>query len=383
MRPRFIFRAVLLCLIAVLLMSTVSVGSGQATNATTSAKKYVVFRCDDVAPNVNFAALQATNRVHSDKNVPITLGIVPHVTAGTGNELLANSQFSAYMKPLASNRLFEFAQHGYTHQNQGGASGQSEFYGRPYAVQYTVIKQGRDDIREAFGVTPTSFIPPFDKSDDNTLRAAQALGFTEYSTSFGDFNVNGGTREGIHIQAVSLALANENLQSAESKTNQFFSNPGSADTFVVLYHPYEFRTPNGSVNNERITFLEDYIDYLKGRSDVQFTALDHSGTAQNGIPAQPANDTRDTQLTATTLPAVQQKTSATANVQQTSAVPANHSTDTGGTKQAGTVLPSVQADKALIEGLRGSWAFMLIGVTSALVLGACLILFRGHMKRLP
>ncbi|MGZ7180367.1 MAG: DUF2334 domain-containing protein, partial [Halobacteriota archaeon] len=168
-------------------MSTVSVGSGQATNATSSAKKYVVFRCDDVAPNVNFAALQATNQVHIDTNVPVTLGIVPHVTTGTGNELLANSQFSAYMKPLASNHLIEFAQHGYTHQNQGGASGQSEFYGRPYAAQYTAIKQGRDDIRAAFGVTPTSFIPPFDKGDNNTLKAAKALGFTEYSTAFRDF----------------------------------------------------------------------------------------------------------------------------------------------------------------------------------------------------
>ena len=65
----------------------------------------------------------------------------------------------------------------------------SEFYGRPYAVQYDTIKKGRDDIKQAFGVVPTTFIPPFDKSDNNTLKAAKALGFTEYSTAYRDFNI--------------------------------------------------------------------------------------------------------------------------------------------------------------------------------------------------
>jgi hypothetical protein len=40
--------------------------------------KYVIFREDDVAPNADFAELQAVNNVCIDKNVPVTLGIIPH-----------------------------------------------------------------------------------------------------------------------------------------------------------------------------------------------------------------------------------------------------------------------------------------------------------------
>ncbi|MGZ4942331.1 MAG: DUF2334 domain-containing protein [Halobacteriota archaeon] len=333
MRSQYVHKTALICLIAVLLISSISLGNGQATGTASSTKKYVVFRCDDVAPKAKFAELQAVNQVHSDKNVPLTLGIVPHPTTGTGNELLADSQFASYMQSLASNHLFEFAQHGYTHQNLGMSMyGPSEFYGRSYDDQYSAIKKGRDDIRAAFGVTPTSFIPPFDKGDNNTLKAAKALGFTEYSTAFRDFNMNEGTKEGVHVDTASLVLANESLQSAEGKTSQFLADSHSIDTFVVLYHPADFSSSNGSVNNDRITLLQDYIDYLKGRGDIQFTTLDRSWT-------------------------------------------------TGTSQQKATTLPSVQAESTVIGGLQGSWVLPLIGTILALALVAYLVLFRRNMKR--
>ncbi len=343
--PQYVFKTVLICLIALLLISTANVGRGQTTSAATSTKKYVIFRCDDVTPKAKFAELQAVNHVHIAKNVPVTLGIIPHPTVGAGNELLADSQFASYMKSLASDHLFEFAQHGYTHQNQTmSPSGPSEFYGRPYAAQYNAIKQGQDDIRKAFGVTPTSFIPPFDKSDMNTLRAAKALGFTEYSTSFRDFNMNEGSKEGIHVQAASLVLANESLQSAESKTSQFLTDPHNTDTFVILYHPSDFSSSNGSVSKEKITLLENYIDYLKGRDDVQFTRLDHLWTTGTSMSAHPTNDTKNTE-------------------------------------QNDNTLPSSLVANTFIGGLRGSWTFLLAGTVLALVLGAGFVLFHGHMKR--
>ncbi|MGZ4920314.1 MAG: DUF2334 domain-containing protein [Halobacteriota archaeon] len=355
MRPRHVHKTVQICIIiAIVLVATASVGNGQTIGTVNSTKKYVVFRCDDVAPKAKFAELQALTQVHVDMNVPVTLGVVPHPTTGAGNELLADSKFVSYMKSLASNNLFEFAQHGYTHQNQGmNTFGPSEFYGRPYALQYNAIKQGRDDIHAAFGVTPTSFIPPFDKGDDNTLKAAKALGFTEYSTAFRDFNMNQGTRDGVHVETVSLVLANESLQSAESKTSQFLADTHSIDTFVVLYHPADFSAPGGSVNKEKIMLLKNYIGYLKGRGDVQFTTVDHSWTTGNTNSTHPASDT-------------------------------------GSTQQKAVTLPFGEGGSALLGGLGGAFAFLLVnsvlvfllvGITLALLLCAYLILSRRGMKR--
>jgi peptidoglycan/xylan/chitin deacetylase (PgdA/CDA1 family) len=186
------------------------------------------------------------------------------------------------MRSIAANRLFEFAQHGYTHQGTSTA-GPSEFYGRPYAVQYNTMQKGRDDIAQAFGVVPTTFIPPFDKGDNNTLKAAKALGFKEYSTAFRDFNVNQGYREGIKVEAVSLVFANESLQSMKNETERFLNDAHSIDTFVVLYHPADFSGPGGAVNSERVKLLADYIDYLKATGRVQFTKLDRSWTTEGAV----------------------------------------------------------------------------------------------------
>ncbi len=279
------------CLLILIVLFSAAHVTAQGAEGSGQTKKYVVFRDDDIAPNAKFAELEALNQVHIDKNVPVTLGIIPHQNASAGNQLLTDTQFLNYMRSIASNHLFQFAQHGYTHQNIAPSlRGPSEFYGRPYAAQYDAIKQGRDDITQALGVTPTSFLPPFDKSDNNTLKAAQALGFAEYCTAFADVNMNQGYRDGIKIDTISLVLGNESLPSMESATAQWLNDPHSIDTFIVLYHPADFSGPDGTVNAAKVKMLADYIDYLEGTGRVQFTTLDRSWTTEgNGTAISPSS----------------------------------------------------------------------------------------------
>jgi hypothetical protein len=207
-----------------------------------------------------------------------------------GNQLVANSEFLAYMQSIASTHLFQFGQHGYTHQDLGPSNrGPSEFYGRPYVAQYQAIKRGRDDIIQAFGVTPTSFLLPFDKSDNNTLKAAQALGFKEYGTAFADFNVNQGYIGGMKLETMSVELGTQSLQSLENATERWLSDPHGVDTFIVLYHPSDFSGPNGSVNPDEVKLLSDYIDYLQGTGRVQFTTLNHSWTTTGNASVSPSS----------------------------------------------------------------------------------------------
>ena len=295
-------KIVLVCsLVSILLLSMLFTGAGSGATGSAQTTKYVIFRDDDVAPNADFAELQAVNQVHIDKNVPVTLGIIPHPwPAPSGNQLIeVNQTFLEYMQSLTSNHLFQFAQHGYTHLDVGPSpEGPSEFYGRPYAAQYDAIKQGRDDITQAFGVTPTSFLPPFDKSDNNTLKAAKALGFTEYSTAFADFIQNGGNLDGMRLDTISIEFTNASfneapsptstqpLQSLESATNQWLNDPNSVNTFVVLYHPADFEAANYTVSASKLNTLANYIDYLQGTGRVQFTTLDRSVTTTgNGAVA--------------------------------------------------------------------------------------------------
>jgi len=241
-------------------------------------KKYVIFRDDDVEPWYVLATLKRVNQIHIDKNVPVTLGIIPHPDpAGRGNELLGDVPFLNYMKSISSNSLFEFAQHGYTHKDMTGTPYKSEFYGLSYDKQYTSIKSGREDIQSAFNITPTTFLPPFDRSDDNTLLATNALGFTEYSTATSDFGVVHGHRDGMGIDAVSIVLDDGGtLQSLKDKTDQLLNNTHTDDPIIVFYHYWSFGGPGGTINAFKLKLLSDYIDYLKNRGDVTFTNFNHS-----------------------------------------------------------------------------------------------------------
>lgn len=260
-------------------------------------KKYVTFRDDDVEPFVSLETLQAVNQVHIAENVPVTLGIIPNPLASRySNELLQDGQFLSYMRSIDGSPLFEFAQHGYTHRDIAPSpKGGSEFYGRPYAAQYEAIKQGRDDIIQAFGVTPTTFIPPWGLGDNNTLAACAALGFTMYSPSWGPSNVQAAKKDGVRIiGGMTIGASNTNstemsdvtfnatIQAAENETLQFLANP-NATMLSFVYHAWAFKNAQGGVDSYKIQQLINFINFLKSEG-VLFTRLDRSTVTGDSNP---------------------------------------------------------------------------------------------------
>ena len=294
-------------LIPFLLVLFVLVSTACVNAQPTGTTKQVIFRDDDVAPTRYLNVLEAVNQVHIDENVPVTLAIIPHLTAqasdvqlfpddhsiplpmplgpsslnATSNELLQEPSFLDYMNSIASNPLFEFAQHGYTHQDDGLTPGtKSEFAREPFDVQYTAIRQGQNDIKEAFGITPTTFVPPWDRGDLTTLEALRVPGFTEYCTGGTEFPKLQGQVSGIRVEAAgvdidgaSYAAFNKSVQVAEKTTDQFFNDPTN-NTLIVAYHWWAFTGPGGSVDVRRVQLLRDYIGYVKTKEGVQFTRLD-------------------------------------------------------------------------------------------------------------
>jgi peptidoglycan/xylan/chitin deacetylase (PgdA/CDA1 family) len=297
-------------LVLVMLFSTAQISAQPA-----QTKKYVIFRDDDVAPKPerDIETLEAVNQVHIDENVPVTLAIIPHPAAqgsdaqlfpddqpvlfgpsfpnAAVNELRQEPAFYDYMRSIATNPLFEFALHGYTHVNNGltpGSSNASEFAGEPFDLQCDTIRQGRNDIEDAFGITPTTFVPPYDRGDLTTLAALRALGFTEYCTGGKDSANLQGRESGIRVEAATINIVgdnytamNESFQVAKNATDQFFSDPYST-TLIVLYHWWTFTGPGGSVDARNVQLLRDYIDYVKTREGVQFTTLDRQVMVSTG-----------------------------------------------------------------------------------------------------
>ncbi len=253
-----------------------STTQAQAVPALAASKKYIAFRDDDVAPTSKLAALKAVNDVHIAHNVPVTLGIVPHPYPAPGNGLLVNPHFLAYMRSIETSPLFEFAQHGYTHKDNLPGSGNSEFAGQSYDEQLATLRAGQADMSEAFGLTPATFIPPFNAGDTATLRAAATLGFKGYSAGAGNLMMTRDETTGLALSSAPITFDEHDLSAITSSTGDLLDAAPAGSTIVVLYHVWGFVKADGTVNTQTTQTLALYMEYLKNRGDVDFVRLDYA-----------------------------------------------------------------------------------------------------------
>jgi len=280
--------------ISVLLLFLVLIYAGGSAHAELAqTKKYVAFRDDDVSPFTSLEPLKAVNQVHIDENIPVTLGIIPHPLDGqSGNQLLQDDQFLIYMRSIAANPLFEFAQHGYSHHHNAIVL-TSEFTGLRYDYQYNLIFTGKTHIQEAFGVTPTTFIAPWNNGDSNTTDALTTLGFTEYSKGFSPNHIQYGYKGGMRIEG-SFNIGGRNdtnfntsIQEAKQEVERFLADPQSGDTLGITYHAAAFVNNEGVVDSHKIQLFVDFVEFLKTKA-VLFTRLDRSSVAETSNVASPS-----------------------------------------------------------------------------------------------
>jgi hypothetical protein len=293
--------------------STVKTG-----NSTVKAgnEKHIIFRDDDIAPWSDLSTLKIVNQAFIDENVPETLAITPHPSTDSSddnqNELYMDTSMLNYLLSIKTNPLFEFAQHGYTHATGGVGStlvsggstawhpsadrlngstrlvgatlvGDSEYSGRPYTDQYNSIKHGWDDIAEALGVKPRTFVPPWNDGDSNTVLAAHAVGHTLYSS--GDYDpAMSASVSGIYLQGADFEIPWQDvswdapMSDLTTQTDAALNAAGIGADFVVLTHFWSYTadtTSNTAIDWHKIILLEAYIEHLKARGDVEFTTLDN------------------------------------------------------------------------------------------------------------
>ena len=291
-----------------LVNSTVKAGNG----------KHIIFRDDDIAPWTDLNTLKIVNQAFIDENVPETLAILPHPDTSLDsnqNELFLDTSMLNYLLSIKTNPLFEFVQHGYTHASGGVGStlvsggstawhpsadrlngstrlvgaqlvGDSEYSGRPYADQYNSIKHGWDDIAEALGVTPRTFVPPWNEADENTVLAAHAVGHTLYSSGWYDPAMSASV-SGIYLQGADFEIPWQDnsvvnwdtyMPQLIAQTDDALNAAGNGADFVVLTHFWSYTTDttsNTPIDWNKINWLETYIEHLKARGDVEFTTLEN------------------------------------------------------------------------------------------------------------
>jgi predicted deacetylase len=163
------------------------------TNAVTEAKRkpatmreakvIVVFRNDDPSALSDLEHEQEIFGLFERHHVPQTLAVIPkvaltdhHNPSGTGERLLLdNPQMVEFLKDYVLRTGSEIALHGFSHRaNRYSIPGRreyAEFKYLPLAEQEEMIREGTEILERAFGGRPVTFIPPWNRWDQNTLTA--------------------------------------------------------------------------------------------------------------------------------------------------------------------------------------------------------------------
>lgn len=145
----------------------------------------VVFRFDD------YSSLSSTDLeikllgAFSRYNFSCTFGVIPYVCAGDWHNTSPQEfiPLTPYKAKILSNAIeagtLEVALHGCTHQTIRNKEhgGLTEFLGLDYESQNRKIKTGKKLLDEMLDTHVTTFIPPGNSYDLNTIRALEHLGF--------------------------------------------------------------------------------------------------------------------------------------------------------------------------------------------------------------
>jgi predicted deacetylase len=235
--------------------------SAQAAARPVVRRITVVFRYDDYYrrdARVGTELLALFQKYH----IPCTYAVIPYVYSEFSTDpasLVPIDQETAQkLDDAVRSGLLEVAQHGLAHSNNaavGRGNQNSEFSGIDYPSQLRMLSAGRGMLESLYHVSVTTFIPPWNKYDTNTLRALESLGFRVISASRVGITASGRFQR---LRFLPFTCYLDRLREAVG----FARKTSDLDpVIVVMLHPFDF------VEYGRDKFLEN--DRYKGKYTYQ------------------------------------------------------------------------------------------------------------------
>lgn len=241
----------------------------------------VVFRLDD------YSALSATDMelkildLFQKNKASITFGVVPHVCAG--NVYDPSPQDGVHLSAVKGNVLraataqdvLETALHGYSHQSIDPEN-YTEFSHLDYPRQLEKITRGKEFLERITGKPVTTFIPPWNQYDANTLRVLEDLDFSTISAA-----VSRGSAAGTSLkflpETCDLLQVRHAVRAARSCSD-------NQPVIVVLFHLFDFQEVD---RQGKITYREfaELVNWLGSEEDVRMVSVDRAATIIDDLSA--------------------------------------------------------------------------------------------------
>jgi len=205
-----------------------------------------------------------------------TFGVVPEKCGGderspNGKEpdLPLPDSKAAMFRDAVREANLEVALHGFHHRTvRVPLWPPTEFEGVPYQEQLARIRKGKTFLEERIGATVTTFIPPWNTYDGNTVRALEELGFSVLSASVE------GTIANSKVRFLPSNCALGDLRSAVASFRRSSARRG---VLVVIYHPYNFVESGEPRGWCRIKDLATLVAWCSEQPEIKLCSISQAG----------------------------------------------------------------------------------------------------------
>jgi peptidoglycan/xylan/chitin deacetylase (PgdA/CDA1 family) len=243
----------------------------------------VALRFDDFGGEAVTECEQKLIQACERYGIPITIGVVPFTSQGdvadpaaTGEIALGARKVNILVN-LVRNGKVEIAQHGYSHRTRN-AQYLSEFDGLAVGEQVERIAKGKKYLEDAFKVPITTFIPPWNRYDSNTLVALQVVGFKSLS---------GGTRSSVFPSfGLRVVPSTCDLRELKSVVQSAQSRPKKDSIVVAVFHAYDFVEVDAVRGKLMYSDLEDIFAWLAQVPEVKRYTISEMTITANDLTMQ-------------------------------------------------------------------------------------------------
>jgi peptidoglycan/xylan/chitin deacetylase (PgdA/CDA1 family) len=230
----------------------------------------VVFRFDD------YSAISSTDvelkiiRAFREHEAPFTIAVIPFVSAsnleepGPMDPVPLPPEKGAILKAGVEAGIVEVALHGYCHRTIDSEH-LTEFAGLDYDSQIQRLAEGRRFLEAMIGSPVTTFVPPWNAYDSNTIRALEELGFETLSARrFGEVPAE---------SEVQLLPATCYLDGLPEAVEDAYRSADQQPIVVVGFHEYDFVEVDEEQGMITLGQLHDLLSWLRSQSDVRILSI--------------------------------------------------------------------------------------------------------------
>lgn len=256
----------------------------QADNTVETTQVIVIFRFDDYSSRSSTDMEVKLIDAFVKYNVPCTFGVIPYVYAGNNldsrtQDILPLSPVKAdILKDAIKSGILEVALHGYSHQTIRKIDGYTEFSGLDYISQVERIAKGKNLLEKMLDTKVTTFIPPWDSYDLNTILALEKQGFRCISAS----------KEGDAKKTSLLKFlpATCNLLQLRDAVKSARLIPDIHPVIIVLFHEFNFLEIDKKRGNLTYKKFVELLGWLSNQKDILVKSVDQTTRVIDDLSAR-------------------------------------------------------------------------------------------------